>query len=262
MVTSGAQAIPSAIDLVASAPDVTRSAPDVTPFVTEAVKSDAEATTGAPDSTASTPDRSVSLGFGDASDHLIEETAAHVTNNLFGSTLFPTPPLTKSTFQTAVSAFTAAVAAQGQGGTQATAAKNQARARVVALLRQLAMYVQGVLLANSSYGLAQLLASGFEAISTNRASQPLAVPAIKSIDNAGEGALTLRLQAVPNARQYEVQFQTAGGTDWQSAGLFNSTRGLTVHDLTPGGMYTFQVRAVGGSTGASGWSNAVSHRSL
>ena len=71
---------------------------------------------------------------------------------------------------------------------------------------------------------------------------------------------------IDNARAYEVRYALigAGGTPgpWQTAQLFTSARGMKVGGLTPGGMYTFQVRAVGGSTGYSDWSDAVSHMSL
>ncbi|MEP6821843.1 MAG: fibronectin type III domain-containing protein [Chthoniobacterales bacterium] len=42
----------------------------------------------------------------------------------------------------------------------------------------------------------------------------------------------------------------------------SSTREMVVSGLTPGQMYNFQVRAMGGSTGQSDWSDAVSHMSL
>jgi len=37
---------------------------------------------------------------------------------------------------------------------------------------------------------------------------------------------------------------------------------MPVGRLIPGGNYQFQVRAVGGSTGYSDWSDPVSHRCL
>jgi hypothetical protein len=43
---------------------------------------------------------------------------------------------------------------------------------------------------------------------------------------------------------------------------FPSSRALPVGGLTPGSNYQFQVRAVGGSTSYSDWSNPVSHLSL
>ena len=37
---------------------------------------------------------------------------------------------------------------------------------------------------------------------------------------------------------------------------------MVVNGLTPGVVYTFQVRAVGGSTGYSEWSDPVSHMAI
>jgi chitodextrinase len=52
----------------------------------------------------------------------------------------------------------------------------------------------------------------------------------------------------------------AGGVPggWQTAGLFTTSKSMTIAGLVPGTTYTFQVRAVGGSTGYSDWSNPVS----
>ena len=49
---------------------------------------------------------------------------------------------------------------------------------------------------------------------------------------------------------------------WQSGSLFTNSRSMPVNNLTPGTNYSFQVRAIGGSTGYSGWCDAVSHMSL
>lgn len=94
----------------------------------------------------------------------------------------------------------------------------------------------------------------------------MTTPTIRSIDNGGEGRLIVRVIAVANARTYEVQWQLVGanGTPgpWTSAGLYQNSRGMDVTGLTPGAMYNFQVRAVGGSTGYSQWCDVVGHRSL
>jgi hypothetical protein len=45
---------------------------------------------------------------------------------------------------------------------------------------------------------------------------------------------------------------------WQTAGLFTNSRSVSITGLTPGTTYEFQVRAVGGSSGYSDWSNPVS----
>ncbi len=74
--------------------------------------------------------------------------------------------------------------------------------------------------------------------------------------------MTLRVKSVANARTYEVQAKTDAEATFATKGLYSNTRAMRVTGLTPGALYTFQVRAVGGSTGYSNWSDPVSHRSL
>ena len=94
-------------------------------------------------------------------------------------------------------------------------------------------------------------------MSINRAQHPLAAPGIGDIQNVGAGRLRLVIGPVANARMYEVQSKSGTG-DWMSAGLYQNSRGLVVTGLTPGTTHTFQVRALGGSTGASEWSSHLS----
>ncbi|MEP6822668.1 MAG: fibronectin type III domain-containing protein [Chthoniobacterales bacterium] len=212
----------------------------------------------------------VLLGFADAPDHDVEETAGAVAGDkgLFAHPeIYDKPPVDQPTLVAAIDVFTKAIANQMQGGTQSTAAKDEARAALIVLLRQLALYVQTTIQdPKKNYGLSELLMSGFDAVSTNRAQHPLDPTAIESIDNSGTGELTLRLRPSRNARMYEVERQLvgAGGTPgpWVSVGLFSSTRGVRAGDLEPGGLYNFRARAKGGSTGQSDWSDTVSHRSL
>ncbi len=204
----------------------------------------------------------VNLGFANAPDHTLEEISGAVIDNLFGKPAFPSPPVTQVALQAALTGFTAAIATQAQGGTAATADKNNKRDALIGLLRQLAGYVQEM----HGNDLAVLLSSGFEAVSTSRASSPLEKPHIKEILNGNSGQLILRGSTVQNARCFEMRFAAigAGGAPgpWQSAGLITNSRSMPVNGLTPGTMYVFQIRAVGGSTGYSDWSDAVQHMSL
>ena len=102
----------------------------------------------------------VLLGFANASDHEVEETAGHVSASFYSNPIYPDPPVSSAALQAAVQAFTYAIALQEKGGPPATAAKNQARDALVALLRQNALYVQTTIQANPAYGLAELLSSG------------------------------------------------------------------------------------------------------
>ncbi|MBI3879313.1 MAG: fibronectin type III domain-containing protein [Verrucomicrobia bacterium] len=204
----------------------------------------------------------VLLGFVNAPDHFLEETAGAVIDNLYGKPAFPTPPVTKVALQAGLTAFTDAIAGQAQGGTAATADKNNKRDALVALLRQLAAYVQD----KSGGDLATLLGSGFEAVSTSRAKQPLPKPQIAEINNGNSGQLLVKVKPVPNAKCYEGRYAAlgAGGAagPLQNAGLFTNSRAMPVNGLTPGTMYRFEFRAVGGTTGYSDWSDAVSHMSM
>jgi hypothetical protein len=119
---------------------------------------------------------------------------------------------------------------------------------------------------NCGNNLATLLTSGFEAVTTSRAQAELDVPDIVSIDNGDTGQLLVRVKAVANARCYEVQYAArgAGGAPgpWQGGGLFTNSRSMPLNGLTPGTNYSIQVRAVGGATGYSDWSDPVSHMSM
>ena len=204
----------------------------------------------------------VLLGFINAPDHSIEETAGAVIAHLSGNAAFPSPPVPTATLQSALTAFTAAIAAQAAGGPPATANKSNKRDALIALLRQLAGYVQQ----NCGNNMATLLSSGFDAVSTNRASVPLAPPGILSIDNGNSGQLLVKVTPIANAKAYEVRYAAIapGGAPgpWQDGGLFTNSRSMPVNNLTPGTNYTFQVRAIGGSTGYSDWCDASSHMSL
>lgn len=114
--------------------------------------------------------------------------------------------------------------------------------------------------------LAKLLSSGFDAASTNSASTPLVTPEIRNIVNGDSGELIMSVGPMKNAKALEVRVAllAADGTPgpWESGRLFTNSRSMAVTGLVPGGNYHLQVRAIGGSTGYSGWSDIRTHRSL
>ena len=65
--------------------------------------------------------------------------------------------------------------------------------------------------------------------------------------------MLLRLQAVVNAKTYQVQTSTDGGKTWQEACLSTQARRIVIGGLVPGTTYLVRARAIGGSTGASNW---------
>ena len=114
---------------------------------------------------------------------------------------------------------------------------------------------------NSHNDLPTLLSSGFEANNGPGSQSPLAKPAILAILNEASTQLVVRGAAVNNAHAYEAQIKNGTG-GWQPAGTFTQTRRLVLTNLTPGQTYTVQIRAVGGSTGYSDWSDPVSHMAM
>ena len=212
------------------------------------------------------PHLRVSLSFASGTDHFLEDTANAVSTNLYGNAAYPSPPVTKVALDAGNAAFSAAIAAMEQGGTAATAAKNDKRAALIGLLRQLARYVED----HCNNDLATLLASGFQAVvGGGHAPTPAIIPAptIRDILNGNSGQLILRVTAIAIAHGYEVRYAAigTGGTPgpWQDGGNHTNSRSMPVSGLTPGTTYAFQVRTVGaGSGNYSDWSDAVSHMSM
>ena len=169
---------------------------------------------------------------------------------------FPNPLVPLGSLSALQSDYAQKLAARGTGGRVTTAAKTKARADLTDALRRQGSYVQG-----AAQDLEDLLSSGYAPASQNRAQSQLIKPWIRKILNEGSGKLLLRITPVANARNYQVQIQVGDGS-WQEAGIFSQARSLVVAGLTSGTVYNIRVRALGGSTGYSEWSNVTSRMSL
>ena len=205
----------------------------------------------------------VLTGFDSMTDHGVEELAGAVSASFYGNAAYPNLPNTlptKAVFDAALAAFSTAIPVAKQGGPADTADKNNKRAALTDLLRKLAAYVE----ANHGNDLAKLLSSGFKAGKTGHApAAAFGAPVIKGIKNGTGGQLLPRITAIPNARGYEPRYAAigAGGVPgpWQTGQFAPNTRALAINGLTPGTTYVVQVRALGGSTQYSDWSDAVQH---
>ena len=185
-------------------------------------------------------------------------TAGAVINGLTGNPSFPAPPVDMKTLQAAVDDLNAALAAQPQGGPSATAEKNNKKEALIALLRRLRHYVDE----NCGNDLSILLSSGFQAAVTTRVRLPLANPSILNLGLGNSTELVLKVTPIAHAKSYEVRAAAVCADNtpgpWQTVGMFTNSRSMTIDGLTPGTTYMFQVRAVGGSTRYTDWSNPVS----
>lgn len=197
----------------------------------------------------------LSLGFAALPDMEVDNFAQGVIDAMTGNAAYPTPPVTMANLQTAKDNFTARIAAAQSGGPPDTAAKNNSRQTLLGLLRQLASYVQ----INCNNDMAVLLGSGFQAMSTNRASTPLERPQGLGIKNGlMSGHLVASVSPVRNTSMYEGRIKGPTG-DWTPSVFTGDSQHITFDGLTPGTIYTVEVRALGGSTGQSDWSDSTSH---
>lgn len=203
------------------------------------------------------PTYHVSLRFAQLPDAALSDFTANVIAGLTGNDEFPTPKVPVVDLASDKAAFDAALVAAAGGGPQATATKNAAREKLLKLLRCEAYYVQSTIGDN----LAALLSSGFEAASTNKTQSPLPAPQVLKIQNEQSTQLVVQLKRVTNAKAYEVQKMNGTG-GWTMVGVFTKARRIVVGDLVPGSVYSLKARAVGGSTGYSGWSDPVSHMAM
>jgi hypothetical protein len=180
-----------------------------------------------------------------------------VEDALVNHPVFTKLPVALPDLETQRAAFQTNLTEARKGGTDRTRAKNAAKLVLTDSLVKTALYCQG----EARHDLDTLLSSGFEVVSTNRTSGPLDTPSIIDVLNDVSGQLTVRGQAVINARNYQVQASTDGGKTWTDMGTFNGARLMVLSPTTPGTTYTVQFCALGGNTGQSEWSDPVSRMS-
>ena len=164
-------------------------------------------------------------------------------------------PVTALQLDTANKDFSAKIGAQNQGGTAATLDRDASRETLIGLLRQIALWLD-----NKAQGNVDTVTLfHFDYIESGQhAPATLAKPVIKAILNEITTQLKLRVLAVANAHSYVVEYRVGGGA-WTAGGTFTNSRGMVVTGLTPGTLYEFRVRAVGGNNMVSDWSDSVTH---
>jgi hypothetical protein len=193
------------------------------------------------------------------SDALLITDAGSIITALTGNASYATPAPTLAEVQTALDEFITSVADAADGGVTLTASKNDKRAALVALLRQLASYVQVACKGD----LTVLLSSAFPIQKPQRF--PIGVlPAPKNVTvtlGSRTGELNASAVPMPGAAIYNWRLATAAAPTVFVQSVQTTAASNTFDNLTPGVVYNIQANVVG-SAGPSDWSDPVPHMAM
>ena len=172
------------------------------------------------------------MKFARLKDSQIGIFANSVKIGLTNNPAFPDLPVSLADLSAATDDYWTAHVNSLMGGKLQTAAKKEARVKLISILRDEAHYVQIVAKNKCSV----LLSSGFTDTDRNAAPSSLSQPIIKAVLNQYSEQLWLRLKRVPNARNYQVRLKIGDG-DWLDGGIHPQARKIVLAGLTPGTIY-------------------------
>jgi hypothetical protein len=182
--------------------------------------------------------------------------ALHVYQKMLGNPAFPKPTVDLSLLKAAIDRLASLIAAASYGDSRVVIERDQVRSDIHIMLRQLAHYVED----QCRDDRAAAESSGFDLMPSSIAARSTLPPRITRIDHRQTGELHVRYTTVGrDARKYEVRSAKKGTPDpdsWPIRVLPNAKEGALFDGLTPGAVYTFQVRAFS-SSGLTDWSPAV-----
>ncbi|HEY3931655.1 MAG TPA: hypothetical protein VGM58_04730 [Verrucomicrobiae bacterium] len=189
------------------------------------------------------------------SDALLIIDTNTIMTMMTGNASYPAPSPMLAPVKAALNDFSTSLANAADGGLTLTSLKNDKRAVLVALLRELANYVQSA----CNGDLTVLMSSGFPIQKPQRF--PIGVlPAPNNLvvtPGALTGELNAAVQPVFGAAIYNWRLAAASAPDVVLQTAQTTAASTTFSGLTPGIVYIIQANAVG-SAGPSDWSNPVS----
>lgn len=182
-----------------------------------------------------------------------------VHDGMLNNPAYSSPPVDLAAFKAAIDAYTTAIAAALDGGKAALTARAKRREDATIMFRFLGHYVE-VACKND---MNTFVSSGFVAAVTGQRTspQPVATPSISGVtQGANSGQLVVAIKAVSKARKYDLRYAPVpapgAAISWTTIALTTAKPAVPFNDLTPGTIYTFQVRAFG-KLGYSDWSDPV-----
>jgi hypothetical protein len=182
-----------------------------------------------------------------------------IHDRMNGNPKYSNPPVDMVSFKAGIDTLSTTIGAALDGGKNAIAARDKARADVTVMFRLLGHYVEVA----CKDDMDAFLSSGFVAAIPRQKStaQPVAIPSITAVDQGSTGQLVVTIKPVAKARNYDLRYAPAApaGTviNWTTVTVATAKPAPIVNNLIPGTIYTFQVRAFG-KLGYSDWSSTVS----
>jgi len=198
------------------------------------------------------------LGFHGTTDTDLLQRLNAAHDGVNGNPAFSTPPVDMTTFKSGIDSLTVLVTDAADGGKKAISAKNKQRELMIKQYTLLGHYVE----AASNDDPATFNTSGFVAAPTTRVPpQPLPPASIEWIDRGpNTGEVVVKVKSLLKALSYDLHYAVVAnpGTlpvSWTTLTLPGSKK-VTISNLTPGGNYAFQVRALG-RLGYTDWSDPM-----
>ena len=198
------------------------------------------------------------LGFHKTSDPDLLKQLNAVHAGMNGNSAFPTPPVDMTVFKTGIDLFNTLVTDAEDGGKKAVSAKNKQREVMGKQVTLLGHYVE----AASNDDVATLNTSGFVLAPISRTPpEPLPPASIEWIDRGPTtGDVVVKIKSLPKAINFDFHYGIVVNpgtppTSWTTLTLPGSKK-FIISNLTPGGNYAFQVRALG-RLGYTNWSDPI-----
>jgi len=188
------------------------------------------------------------------SDAQLVKDAQTIVTSLTDNPSYPTPSPALASVNTAINDFSLAIENAADGGKTLTLIKNQKRAALGAVLRNLASYVHVA----CGGDLPTLTSSGFPCQKPTRT--PVGVlpapdaPALSL--GARSGELNASTTPVPNAAAYKWRLALASAPDAYILEEHTTAASNIFDGLTPGQTYVLDVNVLG-SAGPSDWSDTA-----
>ncbi len=198
-----------------------------------------------------------SFAFTKAADAVVVARGQAVLKGMTDNPILNTPPIDPSSLKTALDDFVIGIGDAEDGGKRARAERRRLREEVIRMLRILGHYAE----AACNEDPITFMSSGFELLTfACTAAQPVEPGAIRKIVQGVTGQLLVKVNSVPKAWSYELRYASldAAGAPgpWTSQPITAISAPTPCNGLTPGAIYSFQVRALG-RLGFSDWSHTV-----